>query len=131
MKVKQTAKGVKILKVRIADFGISKQLFQAQQTKTLIGTPVYMAREMFMGAYDSKVDVYSFGVMIAECLCRRLPRQNDPFTVNELVSVAKDNPVRCDLVDLQQRCVKPHPDMRPSMDEVVEALEDIVVKYWA
>ncbi|KAL0479062.1 hypothetical protein AKO1_007888 [Acrasis kona] len=129
--VKQTAKGNKILKVLIADFGISKQLFQAQETKTLIGTPVYMAREMFMGSYDSKVDVYSYGVMMAECICRRLPRQHDPFTVNELINISRDNQIMLDMVDLQQRCVKPHPDMRPSMEEVVESLEELIIKYYS
>jgi serine/threonine protein kinase len=131
MKVEQKPQGIKVLKVRIADFGISKQLFQARETMTLIGTPVYMAREMFMGSYDAKVDVYSFGVMIAEAICRRLPRQSEPFTLDELYIHTEDNIVMRALVKVQQNCIQPLPEARPSMEQVVSYLEDIILEYYS
>jgi serine/threonine protein kinase len=51
--------------VMISDFG-SSRLYEADMTLTGEGTPLYMAPEVPGGHYDSKVDVYSFGLILYE-----------------------------------------------------------------
>jgi len=54
--------------VKIADFGYAAQLTQ-QKTKrqTIVGTPYWMAPELIRGQeYDTKVDIWSLGIMIME-----------------------------------------------------------------
>lgn len=50
--------------VKILDFGLSRNHADAQ-TKSIIGTPIYMAPELWGDqtiAFDSSIDVYAFGV---------------------------------------------------------------------
>jgi len=50
-----------------ADFGVSGHLESGQQAKTCVGTPLYMAPEIFLGEpYDFKADIWSLG---SECSC--------------------------------------------------------------
>ena len=51
--------------MRITDVGVSKDAEDI--TGTLEGTPVYIAPEVFHSKlYDSKADIYSFGIMLWE-----------------------------------------------------------------
>lgn len=55
--------------VKIADFGFAAQLTTKENKRnTVIGTPFWMAPEVCRGMdYDSKVDVWSTGVLAIEC----------------------------------------------------------------
>ena len=54
-----------LVKIAIADVGVSKPAKMI--TGTRIGTPAYVAPEMIRSqVYDSKVDIYSFGIMMWE-----------------------------------------------------------------
>ena len=51
--------------MKITDVGVSKEVKDI--TGTLQGTPVYIAPEVFHSkVYDSKADIYSFGLMLWE-----------------------------------------------------------------
>ena len=51
--------------VKIADVGVSKQANMI--TGTMTGTPAYLAPEVVnSNVYDSKADIYSFGIMMWE-----------------------------------------------------------------
>mmetsp|Transcript_31461 Transcript_31461/g.52055 ORF Transcript_31461/g.52055 Transcript_31461/m.52055 type:complete len:543 (-) Transcript_31461:257-1885(-) len=57
--------------VMLADFGVSKRLFGATKnsTRTLVGTPEYMAPEQFTGEdYSFEIDFWAFAVMQYELL---------------------------------------------------------------
>ena len=45
----------------LTDLGFCKP--EAMMTCTIIGTPVYMAPELFAGSYDNAVDIYAFGIL--------------------------------------------------------------------
>ena len=51
--------------MKITDVGVSKDVKEI--TGTLEGTPAYIAPEVFHSkVYDSKVDIYSFGIILWE-----------------------------------------------------------------
>ncbi len=55
--------------IKILDFGIARALGDTSTTRTLIGTPAYMAPEQSQGkATDQRVDLYALGLILYECL---------------------------------------------------------------
>ena len=67
-------------RVRILDFGIAKMTAVSDLTKTgvSLGTPEYMAPELFAGASsDPRTDLYSLGIILFEMIAGRPPFQGD------------------------------------------------------
>ena len=53
--------------VKIADFGVSKQINTYENTKTFIGTPLWMSPEVLTKSeYNRKTDIWSLGITIIE-----------------------------------------------------------------
>jgi serine/threonine protein kinase len=59
--------------LRISDLGLSTQLVGETDAAAVLGTPNFMAPEMYEGTYDARVDVYSFGMTVLEMVTRSLP----------------------------------------------------------
>jgi len=78
------------LKIKIGDFGISKQLNNVNENaKTQIGTLSYMAPEIIKGEpYNKKVDIWSLGCIIYE-LCT-LNHCFESISINELINKIKE-----------------------------------------
>jgi serine/threonine protein kinase len=54
---------------KLADFGFSKELGMEGMTRTMLGSPLYMAPEVLRGeAYTANADVWSVGVILYEML---------------------------------------------------------------
>ncbi|WCJ23798.1 G-type lectin S-receptor-like serine/threonine-protein kinase LECRK1 [Euphorbia peplus] len=140
---------------KISDFGLSKLLMKDQtRTSTNVrGTMGYMAPEWLKNVpITSKVDVYSFGVMLLEIICCRrhfeLHQVNGENEGNQLIltdwiisCVRDDNLqgiVRQDdqifghfarferMVMIGLWCICPNPNLRPLMKQVMQMLEGIV-----
>ncbi|ORY47427.1 kinase-like protein [Rhizoclosmatium globosum] len=64
--------------LKLADFGIAKGTSAGNALNTMCGTPAYLAPEVILGKpYDSRVDVYSIGVILFFLLsCGDTPYQN-------------------------------------------------------
>lgn len=137
---------------KIADFGISKLLMK-DQTRTNTearGTFGYMAPEWLRGApVTAKVDVFSYGVMLLEIICRRrnveLDRVEEESEEEDLVlsnwvlscaaagkleTVVGDEPETLRDLDRFERmamvglwCIHPDASQRPSMKKVTQMLE--------
>lgn len=138
---------------KIADFGLSK-LLSKDQTRTntnFRGTIGYMAPEWLRSApITTKVDVYSFGVMLLEIICCKRhvePLQGDEEEDEEddkvlsklvlrcMVSrklehvVDNDSEVLGDLKRFEEMaliglwCIHPDPTLRPTMKQVNQMLE--------
>jgi serine/threonine protein kinase len=57
------------VKIVIGDLGFAKVLSPDELAQSRLGTPMFMAPELLKGKpYDSKVDVWSLGIMFYEML---------------------------------------------------------------
>lgn len=63
---------------KLADFGISKAFTDTMNAgKTVIGTPYWMAPEIFTdGKYNTKADLWSLGITAIEMACGRPPHSD-------------------------------------------------------
>ena len=61
---------------KLSDFGLTRDFnrFQSEMAKTVAGTYIFMAPEMFLNkSYDKSVDVYSFAMVMYFVLTGKLP----------------------------------------------------------
>ncbi|KAL6627240.1 hypothetical protein ACP70R_030966 [Stipagrostis hirtigluma subsp. patula] len=116
--------------VKIADFGIACEESVCDLLVEDEGTYRWMAPEMIKRkAYNRKVDVYSFGLLLWEMVSGRIPYENlTPLQV--AYAVANRNlkptlPPECPaaLRPLIERCCALQPDKRPDFWQIVEVLE--------
>eukprot|EP00421_Protoceratium_reticulatum_P045599 CAMPEP_0168455820 /NCGR_PEP_ID=MMETSP0228-20121227/50954_1 /TAXON_ID=133427 /ORGANISM="Protoceratium reticulatum, Strain CCCM 535 (=CCMP 1889)" /LENGTH=513 /DNA_ID=CAMNT_0008470691 /DNA_START=47 /DNA_END=1585 /DNA_ORIENTATION=+ len=113
--------------VKLGDFGISKVMeHTAAVAGTVIGTPAYLAPEVCENApYNSKVDIWSMGVVLYELLALEQPFQatSMPALVMRIVmNPPPPLPETCsDAVKLVvDRALQKGPDNRPSADELLK-----------
>lgn len=60
--------------VKIIDFGTARKLTKGKRLKQTIGTPFYMAPEIFnVNKYDEKVDLWSLGIVLYILLTGKAP----------------------------------------------------------
>jgi serine/threonine-protein kinase len=106
-------------KAHLSDFGIAKiQEANAAVTGTgsLVGTPAYMSPEQAIGAkvIDGRVDIYSLGVVLFQCLSGELPFK-------------ADTPMGLAIAHIQQpvpSLLALRPDLPPGFDGIIrKALE--------
>ncbi len=130
--------------VRIADFGISSVRDHTQSaaflvsgvastaradpgrltaTGALLGTPLYMAPELFVGgAAAASADLFSFGVLAYELLCGQGPwpegrspllarLRGEPLAAPRELPAAVPSPLRA----LLERCLSTDPALRPEV----------------
>lgn len=72
----------------LGDFGISKIVDNGMGVSTRIGTPAYAAPEQVrMGGYDSRVDIYSLGIVLYELSNRNcLPFADSRYCTEEMIN---------------------------------------------
>jgi len=117
------------LHVKIADFGLSR-VASEDQTMTACGTPKYAAPEVLNHArYNTKADVWSFGVIIWEVLT-----QTPPYASLAAMQVAVrtastghflPRPAQASqrLLRLWEQCLSYNPCERPDFKAIVEILQ--------
>ncbi|CAI5737772.1 unnamed protein product [Peronospora destructor] len=61
--------------LRIGDLGLSTQLAVDKRLKaqSVLGTPEFMAPELYDESYDEKVDIYAFGMCVLEMVTKEVP----------------------------------------------------------
>lgn len=74
----------------VSDFGFAQYLSNSEHKFTIRGSPLYMAPEMLLKhKYDARVDLWSVGVIMYECLFGKAPYSSSSF--QELAEKIKDS----------------------------------------
>jgi serine/threonine protein kinase len=120
----------------LCDFGLSK-FYQAGMANTMeIGTPLYMAPELFSDDYDepytNAIDIYAYGIYLLLLFTKELRFSSGPPTwksaQNYLLRVAKgDRFARPEGMNdfcwtLSVQCLAHNPNDRPTAAQIVERL---------
>ncbi|XP_058109274.1 LRR receptor-like serine/threonine-protein kinase FEI 2 [Magnolia sinica] len=133
----------------VSDFGLAKLLVDddAHVTTVVAGTFGYLAPEyLHSGQATEKSDVYSFGVLLLELVTGKRP--TDPLFVKRGLNVVgwintqtRENRLqdivdkRCKdvdaetveaVLDVAARCTDANPDNRPSMNRILQLLEEVI-----
>ncbi|KAK2965565.1 hypothetical protein RJ640_018731 [Escallonia rubra] len=139
------------LTAKVADFGLSKLVSDSAKghvSTQVKGTLGYLDPEYYMTQQlTEKSDVYSFGVVMLELVSARQPIEKGKYIVREVrVAMDKNDEDQYGLreimdpsikglanltgfgrfVELAMRCVEESASDRPTMSEVVKALETIL-----
>ena len=112
-------------RIFIGDFGISSI---KTKTTSAVGTPEFMALEMYEGdEYTNKVDMYAFGCILLELFTNNIPYMecDTPVCIYKKVSkgilplsyhLIKDP----ELKNIIKRLLSKNPDDRPSAEELLK-----------
>ena len=111
--------------VKIADLGVSTVLRTHQLARTQIGTPLYLAPEVWKRRpYDNKCDMWSLGVLLYEMMTFSYPFVGR--TTQELaqrICIGKytlpQGRYSNDMISVLRRLLQVNPVLRPSVDEIL------------
>jgi len=120
--------------VKLVDFGLARQVADADATATLegtvVGTAAYMAPEQIQGkTLDGRSDIFSFGAVLYELLSGRRAFPGET-TASVIAAILHSEPVPLDsppaLSRIVKRCLAKDPSERyQTMMELRSALESI------
>ncbi|KAE8753055.1 hypothetical protein FOCC_FOCC000400 [Frankliniella occidentalis] len=106
--------------LKIGDFGFAQYLSDEDKHNSIRGSPLYMAPEMLLARkYDARVDLWSVGVIMYECLFGKAPYSSNSF--QELsdkirqkapIDIPKCASVSSQCRDLLTRLLKHDPEQR-------------------
>ncbi|CAG9790588.1 unnamed protein product [Diatraea saccharalis] len=109
--------------LKVADFGFAQYLC-SERGGGVRGSPLYMAPEMLAGAYDARVDLWSVGVIMYECLFGKAPYSSNTFKElvdkiqnQEKIQIPPNSSISAGCRDLLSRLLKHDPDERISYED--------------
>ncbi|KAF0913989.1 hypothetical protein E2562_026372 [Oryza meyeriana var. granulata] len=113
--------------VKLADFGLAKEMTKFNALKSCKGTVYWMAPEVVnpKKTYGPEADIWSLGCTVLEMLTRQLPYPDLEWT-QALYRIGKGEPpaipnvLSRDARDFISQCVKPNPEGRPSAAKLLE-----------
>lgn len=118
--------------VKILDFGLARPAGVAAQTVSIIGTPGFMAPELWGSAtisFDQSIDVYAFGVAALTLITSNVPVElYSPAALGrpQPLPPGKLNPylagMPADVISVIEKCLSFNPANRPKMTEVEAVL---------
>ncbi|KAL3654777.1 putative serine/threonine-protein kinase wnk5 [Castilleja foliolosa] len=111
--------------VKIGDLGLAAILRGSHIAHSVIGTPEFMAPELYDEEYDELVDIYSFGMCVLEMLTSEYPYNecSNPAQIYKKVTSGKlpESFYRVDDIEARRfigRCLEKAPN-RPSARELL------------
>ena len=114
------------LELKIADFGLSKKLYEGQKLKEKLGTQVYMAPEIWElseTGYSFEVDIWSLGIVMYKLLTSKLPfgdKNNVGKNIIKCNFTFPDKPfVSKEAKNLINQILVKDPRKRPSLNQIV------------
>ena len=124
-------------KVCVCDFGLTQM--KPRDVNNLEydphGSPLYMAPEVFVGDYNEKCDIYSFGIVLWEILTQTQAFEQISDNLPAFISavcdkgfrpdIPKDCPVR--LRKLIEDCWQKDASKRPPFSDIIVTLDNICI----
>ncbi|KAL6899497.1 hypothetical protein ACP4OV_006155 [Aristida adscensionis] len=111
--------------IKIGDFGLAT-VMQSPRARSVIGTPEFMAPELYDESYDELVDIYSFGMCLLEIFTLEYPYSEctNPAQIFKKVSKGVKPAALAKIADLQvkqfiEKCLVPASE-RLSAKELLE-----------
>ncbi|KAF6149611.1 hypothetical protein GIB67_011220 [Kingdonia uniflora] len=112
--------------VKIGDFGLSAAVDKSHKARSVIGTPEFMAPELFEEDYTEMVDIYSFGLCVLELVTSEIPYSECDTMLKvykkvssglgpQAMTKVKDTEVK----DFIEKCIA-KPRARPSASELLK-----------
>uniref|UniRef100_A0A8C5QH61 dual-specificity kinase n=1 Tax=Leptobrachium leishanense TaxID=445787 RepID=A0A8C5QH61_9ANUR len=119
----------------VADFGLAEKIpdySQGNEKLSVVGSPYWMAPEVLRDEpYNEKADIFSYGIILCEIIARiqadpdYLPRtENFGLDYDAFQHMVGDCPP--DFLQLTFNCCNMDPKLRPSFNENVRQLEQIL-----
>ena len=111
----------RLASVKLTDFGTSRELFNPE-AETMVGTPKYMAPDVFMGGYNLKTDVWSYGCVLYYLAYGILP--SDFSGVPSITNPVKYPPkplylLHDSFINLIKCCLQTDQEKRPTMSQIM------------
>lgn len=108
----------------IGDFGLAK--ISNENNKSVIGTPEYMAPEVYEESYDNRIDIYSFGMCLLEFMTGEIPYSECNLAAQIWKKIT--NRILPDCIskvnnkiakELILKCINDKPNERPKIDDIL------------
>ena len=114
--------------VLIGDFGLARKVCNTdKKANTILGTPEFMAPEIYKEHYDKKIDVYSFGMCLFELITKEIPyaecdtipqiwkNVTNKIKPESLVKIKNKN-----IKAIIEKCISNNEDDRPSIEDLLK-----------
>ncbi|KAF4368769.1 probable serine/threonine-protein kinase WNK11 [Cannabis sativa] len=113
-------------KVKIGDLGLATAKDRNAFVQSMVGTPEYMAPEIFEEKYTETVDIYSFGLCVLELVTREIPYSECKSIVDiyrkvsggvkpQALNKVEDSEVKCFI----EKCIVRDPE-RPTAAQLLQ-----------
>lgn len=120
--------------VKILDFGLARSVGEDAHTRSPIGTPGFMAPELWKSSnisFDQAIDVYAFAVTALMLTQHNLPDELAswpplPMPQGELAKLMPDMPP--DVVQLLQESLQSDPQTRPTISAIEGSIRKHLLK---
>ncbi|XP_034559793.1 dual specificity testis-specific protein kinase 2 [Notolabrus celidotus] len=121
----------------VGDFGLAEKIptnLAEREKLSVVGSPFWMAPEVLRDeSYNEKADVFSYGIILCEIIARIqadpdfLPRtENFGLDYHTFQHMVGDCPP--DFLQLAFNCCNMDPKLRPSCQDIVRRLEEILAR---
>uniref|UniRef100_A0A0D9W3E8 Protein kinase domain-containing protein n=1 Tax=Leersia perrieri TaxID=77586 RepID=A0A0D9W3E8_9ORYZ len=113
--------------VKLADFGLAKEVNKFSVLKSCQGSAYWMAPEVVNPrmTYGTSADIWSLGCTVLEMLTRQLPYPDMEWT-QALFTIGRGTPpvipkyLSKEARDFISQCLRPNPDHRPSASKLLD-----------
>ncbi len=114
--------------LRIGDLGLSTSSARTDKRMSVLGTPEFMAPELYDETYNEKVDIYAFGMCLVEMITKERPYAecSNAAQIYKKVVYRKIFPAALEHIqnkrarDFIKQCLDHSPDARPSATELLK-----------
>ncbi|XP_062512563.1 membrane-associated tyrosine- and threonine-specific cdc2-inhibitory kinase-like isoform X2 [Corticium candelabrum] len=108
---------------KIGDFGLMCDLSTNDVDEAQEGDPKYLAPELLQGKFGKAADIFSLGLTMLELSCNvDLPDRNEGWHLLRQGVISPDvtKHLSCELKEIIFSMLNPDPDLRPSVDNLLQ-----------